>query len=74
MRILPYKRLPVLGICLKLEECKHVDKVIIVDERHVPITQELVDEHKINIVMHAPTPEEHDFHRQFYEGNSTRYF
>lgn len=65
-----YKRLPVLNENVRretVEECKYVDKAIIVDERHVPITQEFIDEHKINIVMHAHTPEEHPFHRQFYE-------
>lgn len=65
-----YKRKPILDENTRLNtvtECKYVDKAIIVDERHVPITQEFIDEHNIDIAMHAHTLEEHDFHRQFYE-------
>lgn len=65
-----YKRKPILDEDTRINtvrECKYVDKAVIVDERHVPITQEFIDEHKINIVMHAHTLEEHNFHRQFYE-------
>lgn len=65
-----YKRVPILDENTRLEtvkECQYVDTAIIVDGRHVPITQEFIDEHKIDIVFHAHTLEEHAFHRQFYE-------
>jgi len=65
-----YKRSPILDENTRLEtvkECQYVDKAILVDDRHIPITQEFIDEHKIDIVLHAHTPEEHEFHRQYYE-------
>lgn len=65
-----YKRTPILNEHVRkdtIEECKYVDKVLIVDERHIPITLEFIAKHNINIVMHGHTLEEDGFYKQFYE-------
>ena len=64
-----YKRTPILNENIRLEtvqECVYVDKAVIIDERHIPITQEFIDEHKIDIVMHAHNLEEDEFYQKFY--------
>jgi cytidyltransferase-like protein len=63
-----YKRKPIMNINERVKSvqmCKYVDKIL--TNIPVPITEEFIKEHNINIVMHAHSEDENDIYNIYYQ-------